>query len=238
MSLRLEVFDDQEWAARVTDRWAEFLRNAPASRMCLPTGETPVPVFAEAAQRIDFSAATVFMLDEFELPFGHLARCDSMLRRDFLDHLAALPAAIHVLNPAAPDPAAECRRYESIVEVGGLDLTLLGLGGNGHLGLNEPGSTADAPTRVVRLAPSTIEAAARYGPDAEPETGLTLGIRPILASREIWLLVTGAHKAEILARMLNGPIGPDLPASYLRAHPNTVVFADRAAAGSLASRSA
>ena len=235
MSLRLEIFDDDEWADQVVDRWATVMQDAPTARICLPTGDTPVPVYAEAARRIDLRAATVFMLDEFDLPFDHPARCYSMLRRDLLDHLAALPAAIHILNAAATDPDAECRRYESVVGVGGLDLTLLGLGGNGHLGLNEPGSTADARTRVVHLSPSTIEAAARYGPDAEPETGMTLGMRPILASHEIWLLVAGAHKAEILDRMLNGPIGPGLPASYLRDHPNAVVFADRSAAGSLAS---
>jgi glucosamine-6-phosphate deaminase len=234
VSPRLEVFDDEDWADRVVDRWATVMRDAPASRLCLPAGETPVPVYAGAARRIDFTAATVFALDEFDLPLGHLARCDSMLRRDFLDRLTTPPAAIHLMNPAAPDRDAECRRYESIVKVGGLDLTPLGLGGNGHLGLNEPGSMPDAPTRVVRLAPSTIEAAARYGPDAEPEIGMTLGMRPILASGAIWLLVAGAHKAEILHRTLNGPIGPDVPASYLRHHRNAVVLADRSAAGNLA----
>jgi glucosamine-6-phosphate deaminase len=233
VSIRLEVFDDPEWAARVANRWAEFMRNAPAPRMCLPTGDTPVPVYAAAAQKIDFSAATVFMLDEFDLPFGHLARCDSMLRRDFLDRLTELPAAVHVLNPAAPDPDEECYRFESTVRAGGLDLTMLGLGGNGHLGLNEPGTAADSPTRVVRLAPSTVEAAARYGSNADPEIGMTLGMRPILASDEIWLLVTGPHKARILDRTLNGPIGPDVPATYLRNHPSAVVFADRSAAGHL-----
>ncbi len=233
MSLRLEVFDDDEWADRVADRWATVMRDAPASRLCLPTGETPVPVYVEAARLIDFTAATVFMLDEFDLPAGHPARCDSTLRRDLLDHLAAPPAAVHTLNPAAPDPAAECRRYESLVHRQGLDLTLLGLGGNGHLGLNEPGSTADAPTRVVRLAPSTIEAAARYGPNAEPEAGMTLGMHSILASNEIWLLVSGAHKAEILVQTLSGPIGPNVPATYIRNHPNALVLADRSAAGLL-----
>ena len=190
-------------------------------------------MYPEAARSIDFSAATVFLLDEFDLPVGHPARCDAMLRRDFLAHLGAPPAATHSLDPTAPDSEAECRRFESIVDAGGLTLTLLGLGGNGHLGLNEPGTEADAPTRVVRLAPSTTRAAARYDPDAEPEAGMTLGMRPILASEEIWLLVTGAHKAAILGRTLNGPIGSEVPATYLRNHPNAVVLADRAAADQL-----
>jgi glucosamine-6-phosphate deaminase len=117
------------------------------------------------------------------------------------------------------------------VDSGGLDLTLLGLGGNGHIGLNEPGTTADSPTRVVRLAVSTKEAAGRYGSGQEPEWGMTLGMRSILDSQEIWLLVTGSHKTEILDQVLNGPIGPEVPASFLRTHPNIVVLADRSAAG-------
>lgn len=233
MNLRLEVFDDDEWADRVVERWSRVMGAAPAARICLPTGATPAPMYAEAARSIDFSAATVFLLDEFDLPVGNPARCDAMLHRDFLAHLGALPAATHALDPTAPDADAECRRFESIVDAGGLALTLLGLGGNGHLGLNEPGTRVDAPTRVVRLARSTTRAAARYDSNAEPEAGMTLGMRPILASDEIWLLVTGAHKAAILGRTLNGPIGSDVPATYLRNHPNAVVLADRSAADQL-----
>jgi glucosamine-6-phosphate deaminase len=112
-----------------------------------------------------------------------------------------------------------------------LDLTLLGLGGNGHLGLNEPGSLPGSATRVIDVAPSTAAGTHRYGTIEPPERGMTLGLRPILDSREIWLLVTGSHKAAILDRVLNGPVGPDVPATFLRDHPNTTVFADRSAAG-------
>ena len=230
MSIRLEVFDDDQWAARVAQRWATLIQRNPAARLCLPTGETPRPVYAVATSVMDLDAATVFILDEFDLPVGNSARCDAMLQRDFLDLLTRLPKHVHGFDTAAPDPDAECRRYASLVADGGLDLTLLGLGGNGHLGLNEPGTAADAPTRVARLASSTTRAAGRYGTGAEPTWGMTLGMRAILESDEVWLLVTGSHKAEILDRTLNGPIGSDVPATYLREHPNAVVFADRAAA--------
>jgi glucosamine-6-phosphate deaminase len=156
-----------------------------------------------------------------------------MLQRDFLAGLAQPPALLHTLDVEAPDLEEECGRYEGLVDGGGLDLTLLGLGGNGHVGLNEPGTTAQAGTRVVRLASATRAAAGRYGSDQEPEWGMTLGLRPILDSREIWLLVTGSSKARILERTLNGPIGPEVPASFLRTHTNAVVFADESAAAGL-----
>ncbi len=233
MSIRLEIIDDDRWAESVANRWAAYMEERPEARLCLPTGNTPRPVYALAGPSIDFSQATLFLLDEFGLPKGDPARCDAMLHRDLLAGLAQPPAFLHTLDVQAADLDEECRRFEDLTDDGGLDLTLLGLGGNGHVGLNEPGTTAQAPTGVVRLASATKSAADRYGADHEPEWGITLGLRPILDSREIWLLVTGSNKAEILRRMLNGPIGPDLPASYLRSHANTVVFADQSAAGTL-----
>ena len=233
MSIKIEVFPDADWAGLVMQRWAALIEERPAARLCLPTGETPRPLYTQAARSIDFGRATVFLLDEFGLPPGDPARCDAMLQRDFLAGLTRPPAFLHKLNAQAADLEEECRRFEDLVDDGGLDLTLLGLGGNGHVGLNEPGTEATAPTRVARLAPATRVAAGRYGSELQPEWGMTLGLRPILDSREIWLLVTGSNKAGILQRMLNEPIGPDVPASFLRSHPNAVVFADESAAGAM-----
>ena len=232
-SVEIEIYPDDGWVERVTARWVSFIESQSAARLCLPTGSTPKEVYERAAATIDLSRTEVFVLDEFGLPPGDPARCDEMLERDLLSRLSGRPAHVHALDPQALDLAEECKRFEQLVEAGGLDLTLLGLGGNGHLGLNEPGSTEDSPTRVAQLQASTIEAAGRYGSDSQPEWGMTLGLRQILSSREIWLLVTGDHKAEILERTLNGPIGPELPASYLRDHPNVVVFADQSAAAAL-----
>lgn len=228
--MEVEVFPTDEWGATVAARLAARAAQ-PGLRLCLPTGNTPRPAYAALATHpAALSETEVFLLDEFVLPPGHPARCDSMLRRDLLDLLDAAPAALHCLEVAAADREAETARYDALVRNGGLDLTLLGLGMNGHLGLNEPGSTADAPTRFVRLSEATMRSAAAYGGDATPEWGATLGLATVLASREIWLLVTGTHKAEILQRAVTGPIGPDLPATYLRQHPNAVVLADAAAA--------
>lgn len=201
-------------------------------RLCLPTGNTPVPAYAAfAEQGGSLSETTIFLLDEFGLPAGHPARCDSMIGRTLLDLLDHPPAVVHSLDPGAADLDAECRRYEAELAAGGCGLTLLGLGGNGHLGLNEPGSDRTSRTRRVELAPATVAHAAEYGSGEPPGWGLTMGIGTILDSNEIWLLVTGAHKAAILDRVVHGPISSAVPASFLRTHPNVTVLADEAAAG-------
>jgi len=170
---------------------------------------------------------TVFLLDEFGgLPPGDPGLCASMIRRHLLDRLGEEPT-VHVPATDPPNPEG----YEALVDDGGLDLAILGLGANGHVGMNEPGSTPDTPTRVVELAPTTSEHAEEYGATETPTWGVTLGLRPLLEAGEVWLLVTGAHKREILNAALHGPIAPEVPASFLRRHPSFKVFADASAAG-------
>lgn len=232
-NIEIEIYPDDQWVDRVTSRWAAFMEKEPAARLCLPTGSTPQAIYERAASTIDFARTEVFVLDEFGLPPGDPARCDEMLDRDLLSRMSRRPLNVHTLNPQAPDMTEECRRFATLVEAGGLDLTVLGLGRNGHVGLNEPGSAANSPTRVVQLRGSTIEDAGRYGSDVSPTWGVTLGLRQILASREIWLLVIGRHKAGILQRTLTEPIGRQLPATFLRRHPRTTVLADESAASLL-----
>jgi 6-phosphogluconolactonase/glucosamine-6-phosphate isomerase/deaminase len=233
LTVRLEVVADPDWAEVVASEWNARLTVNPTLRMCLPTGATPRSVYSLAASRADFSRSTVFLLDEFGLPPGDPGRCDEMLRRDLLALLATPPATVEGLNPQAEDLDQECGRYEMLLAHGGLDLTMLGLGGNGHLGLNEPGSDAHSPTRVVELSESTAIGMDEYGATAETDWGMTVGMSRLLACREIWLLVTGQHKAEVLAGTLNDNVGPDLPASYLREAANVVVWADQSAASLL-----
>ena len=178
----------------------------------------------------NFGNSEVFVLDEFlGLPAGHAARCDVMMATDFVDLLDE-PPIVNAMDPAATDLDAEAARYAHDIGSVVVDLTMLGLGMNGHVALNEPGSTEKDGARVVDLHPSTI---ASMDADPVPTQGITLGLSDILASKEVWLLVTGAAKAEMLASALEGPIGPEVPASYLREHPNAVVFADEPAAGQL-----
>lgn len=222
----LRVFDPEEWPGRVAAEWAARLEAAPGLRMVVPAGETPRPVYQRlVADGGSWARATVFLLDEFVgLPVGHPQRCDTMLA-PYLERLGVSDPVR--LDPGTDDLEGECRRYRERVDDGGLDLVVLGLGGNGHVGLNEPPTSPASPTRVVDLAPDTIAAAARYGGANSPRAGLTLGLSEILAAREVWLLVTGSHKRSILEQVLEGPVDDDVPATHLRGHSGLTVWVDR-----------
>lgn len=233
----VEVVPAASFGAAVAARLAERLVALPSLVVCLPTGSTPLPVYealqGELARRaVTVAGATVVLLDEYlGLPRGHAARCDAVLRREVVDRLDPPPRFV-TFDVDGNDPKGACTAFDAaIAAAGGLDLVVLGLGANGHVGMNEPGSAPDAPTRVVELAASTREAALGHGADPAPTHGVTLGLAGIMAAREIWLLATGTHKRAILAAALDGPVTPDVPATLLREHPCLRVIADEAAAG-------
>jgi 6-phosphogluconolactonase/glucosamine-6-phosphate isomerase/deaminase len=234
----LRTLEAAAWADEVAAKFVDRLQSTPSLRVCLPTGATPIPVYDVLAARIErgdasFALATVILLDEWVgLPPGDPARCDTRLRAQLLDRLPVAPAAVHTIEVDAPDLEAAVARHAACSL--DLDLVVLGLGMNGHVGFNEPGSFPESPTRVVRLAASSRQAAmARYGAATVPTAGITLGMDRILAAREVWLLVTGERKAGILRRALRDPEGPDCPASYLRRHRGLTVFTDPEAAALL-----
>lgn len=208
----------------------------PALRLCLPSGNTPLPLYAalvDAVRRreLSFRHARIFALDEY----GGLApddpgRCVSMLRRHLIDHIDLPPERFHFLDTLQPDIDRACAEFEAVLNSpdadadaeqgtekreggekggGGLGLTLLGIGRNGHLGLNEPGSAADSPTRRVALHAQSTDAARSYVRGSQlPTWGATLGMRQILGSAEIWLLGSGPAKAAIIERLVKGVSGP------------------------------
>lgn len=234
MTLSLEVFADQAWAEKAADRFGRFVSSRSSPRLCLPTGVTVMPFYREVARRANLDNAIVFLLDEFGgLPEGDPGRCETMLKRYLIDLVEDEPELM-VPDVDAPDPEAEATRYQRKVEDGGLDLAILGLGGNGHVGMNEPGSGRHSATRVVSLAPSTSDHAQEaYGATRPPSWGMTVGLEQLLAAREVWILVTGGHKAGILKKTLTAPVGPDVPATFLREHPAATVLADESAAALL-----
>lgn len=238
--MRLEILPASTWADHVAMLLADRLEAQPRLVVCLPTGTTPRPVYERlpgvlAGRGVSAAAATVVLLDEYlGVPAGHPARCDSMLGRGLLDRLD--PAAAEVITfdvDGQVGAAASAAFDEAVTTAGGLDLVVLGLGRNGHIGMNEPGSALDAPTRVVQLAPSTREAARSYGVEPPPTHGVTLGMAAILATPEIWLLATGVAKADILTATIDGPLTSDVPASLLRHHPGLRVIVDEDAARSI-----
>jgi len=228
--------------ARAAELVAALLAARPAAVLALPVGATPRPVYAELRRRhragaLSFARATTFSLDEYvgiapddPRSFHHT------LRDELYDHVDLRPEHIHGPDGAAADLDAAAAGYEqAIAGTGGIDLALLGIGGNGHIAFNEPGSPFASRTRVVALAADTRAAAAASfgGAAAVPTHALTIGIATILAARQCILLAHGAGKAAIVALALEGPIAPEIPASALRLHTDATVILDAAAASRL-----
>lgn len=242
----LEILPAAAWVDRVADLLVERFRERPDLVVCLPTGSTPLPVYERLPGRlrdrgVALGRATIVLLDEYlGLPPDHSARCDRTLERTVLERLeppapAFVAFDVSSADPDAADPIDACAAFDrEIAARGGLDLVVLGLGRNGHVGMNEPGSAADAPTRVVELTSASRQAAIGYGVDPPPTHGVTLGMAGILDAREIWLLATGPEKADILADALDGPISKDIPASLLRSHARLRVIVDERAAVGMA----
>ncbi|MFP4552655.1 MAG: 6-phosphogluconolactonase [Actinomycetota bacterium] len=229
MTYTVRSVPDEEWAAIVAAHFHE--RVAPGMRICLPTGNTTTPFYAEVARHTSLEGVEVFLLDEFGgLPDDDPGRCMSMLTRDLLSRVEGKPR-VHAPDVDASDPEHAADRYGDLITEGGLDLALVGLGANGHIGMNEPGATVDLATRVVQLEPSTTKHAAEYGATTPPTWGITVGMAELMEAGEVWVLVTGDHKADILNRMIHGKVDSDIPATYLTEHTNCTVFADRSALG-------
>ena len=221
---------------------ADLLAAKPDAVLALPAGGTPRPVYADLArrqraQRLSFARAIAFTLDEYA---GVAADDPASFRRYLNDELhrhVDLPRAqAHALDAQAADLDAECARYErAIAAAGGLDLCLLGIGGNGHVAFNEPGSAFDSRTRVVDLAAETrAAAAASFGARPVPAHALTIGVATILSARRCVLLAYGGAKADVVARAIQETPSPALPASALQLHPDATFILDNAAAARLA----
>jgi glucosamine-6-phosphate deaminase len=246
--MKIRIADSADQAARSLARdIARRVAANPRLVLGLPTGRTPLRLYRELAAlyragRIDFSKATTFNLDEFAgLAAGDPRSYRGFMQRHLFDHVNLDPCRIHFLNGGAGDWAGECARYErAIRRHGGIDLQLLGVGANGHIGFNEPAPALTAATHRARLTTATRRAnAAWFGGRVRtvPRYALSMGMATILHGRRIVLLATGSGKARSVARMIDGPISPRLPASFLQLHPAVEVWLDRTAARSLTGRS-
>jgi glucosamine-6-phosphate deaminase len=240
--MRLRVFPSAEVAARALARdIVRAIRSDPGLVLGLPTGRTPLPLYGELARAhragdADFSRVTTFNLDEFAgITPADPRSYRSYMQRHLFDHINASRRRTHFLNGAAADLDAECRRYErAIRRAGGIDILVLGLGTNGHVGFNEPAAALVARTHRARLmAPTRRANAALFdGRLADvPREGLSMGIGTILSARRIVLVATGRAKAACVQRTVEGPVTPRLPASFLQLHANVEVWVDRAGAG-------
>lgn len=241
--MKIRIFDTPEQAAAaVASRLADAVRERPALVLGLPTGRTPVAAYADlrrlhAAGAADFSRATTFNLDEFAgIPASHPGSFRTFMERHLFSGINLPAARIHFLDGVAGDLDAECGRYEAAIDAaGGIDLQVLGIGSNGHIGFNEPGDALAARTHRVELAESTRrDNAALFGDVAHvPREALSMGMGTILKASALVLLATGARKAPCVERMVHGPVTTSLPASFLQLHRRVDVFLDREAAREL-----
>ena len=227
-------------AAALATRVLNAIVAKPGLVLGLPTGRTPMALYRELRERddVDWSGVRTFNLDEFVgLTADHPGSYRAFMQAQLFDHVSIDPANIGMLNGRAADLKAECRRYDAaIAAAGGIDLQILGIGANGHIGFNEPAEGLCAHTHIADLEQQSRQAnAQRFGGDwtAVPERALSMGMATILGAREIVLMATGAEKADAVFGLIEGLITPRLPASFLQLHPNVTVMLDEAASARL-----
>jgi len=240
--VRARVFPDYEaMSAAAADAVAQSLEASPSAVFMLPTGITPLGMYRRLVEMhrsegLSFAEATFFNLDEYlGLAPDHAASYHVYMKENFYGLIDADVARIFVPGGTAPDPEAECERYEAaIAEAGGIDVGVLGIGRNGHIGFNEPGAPFDSRTRVVQLSESTRKVnAGDFEADRAPERAITVGMATIFESREVLLLASGTNKAGAIAAALEGEVSESVPASMLKRHPNARLFLDEDAASAL-----
>lgn len=204
----------------------------------LATGSTPIGTYKELIrfhleEELDFSNVTTVNLDEYYgLSPEHEQSYRYFMRQNLFDHINIPPENTHIPDGLTRDVARTCAEYDSMVSsLGGTDIQLLGIGDNGHIAFNEPHSFFFAQTHLVDLDEDTIKANARFfASEADvPRQAITMGMRSIFSAKLILLLASGPNKASAIARMIKGPIDPQLPASILQLHPNVVVIAEKEA---------
>ncbi|HZG54985.1 glucosamine-6-phosphate deaminase [Paenibacillus sp.] len=212
-----------------------LVQTKPNAVLGLATGSTPIGIYREIIRTfrkgmVSYKQVTTFNLDEYVgLEPSHPQSYANYMREHLFDHIDASPDRLHIPNGAAADPAAECARYDALLDgCGQIDLQLLGLGHNGHIGFNEPDHSLVRGTHVVALREQTREANARFfdSIDGVPTHAITMGVGTILKAKTILLVVKGADKAEIVHRALTGEITTEIPASLLQTHPHLVVLLD------------
>ena len=233
-----KVRDYEEMSRKAAAVIAAQIITKPDSVLGLATGSTPIGTYknlvaAYKSGDLDFSQIKSANLDEYRgLTRDNDQSYYYFMNHNLFQHVNIDPANTNIPDGTNSDAAAECARYEKVIEdLGGVDLQLLGLGHDGHIGFNEPCDRFDKTTHCVDLTEMTIEANKRFfaSIDDVPRQAYTMGCGTIMKARKILILVSGADKADILYQVVNGPVTPQVPASILQFHPDVILIADKAA---------
>jgi glucosamine-6-phosphate deaminase len=224
-------------AARIV---SASIRKNPAVRLGLPAGETPLGMYTELVrlhreENLDFSQVITFNLDEYVgVAPGDPRSYHYFMYTNFFGQVNLSESNIHIPDGTASDLECYCQSYEECIRAaGGIDLQILGIGTDGHIGFNEPTSSLASRTRVKTLTKTTIQKNRQFFTDDLPECAITMGIGTILDARQILLLASGVEKAPAVAHTLEGPITASVPASALQLHADVTVLIDEGAAGEL-----
>ncbi len=230
--------DYRGMSRRVASIIAAQVMQKPDCVLGLATGSTPVGAYEQLVQwhkagDLSFAQVHSVNLDEYlGLTGDHDQSYRYFMQKNLFDHIDICPENTNVPSGTATDAAAESARYEKLMEdLGGIDLQLLGMGHNGHIGFNEPAADFPVTTHVVDLTESTIQANARFFASADevPRQAMTMGIGSIMKAKKILVAVSGEGKADIVYRAFCGPVTPEVPASVLQLHPDVILVGDRAA---------
>jgi glucosamine-6-phosphate deaminase len=237
MTLKLiETNSYEELSQQAAFKIISLIKDNPKLNLGLATGSTPTGVYKKLIEdhqenKTTYKDINTFNLDEYigiskkDPNSYHYFMCENLF-----DHIDIPLEQTHIPDGTAKELEEECRRYEHFIqEHGGIDLQILGIGQNGHIGFNEPGTSFYSKTHIINLAESTRKANSRFFESLEdvPTQAVTMGIASIMESKEILLLVSGASKAEALARLINGDVSEQFPASILKNHQNVTIFADK-----------
>ena len=214
----------------------------PNSVLGLATGSTPIGMYKQLViwyekGDLDFAQIKTVNLDEYVgLEPTHEQSYRYFMQNNLFDHVNINPANTNVPDGLAADPQAECDWYNQVIrKLGGIDIQVLGMGHNGHIGFNEPGNAFELETHVVDLSERTIQANARFFASADevPRQAMTMGIKSIMMAKKILMLVSGEDKAEAVWKAFAGPVTPQVPASILQLHPYVTLVGDKAALSKL-----
>lgn len=237
--------DYDELSKRAAGIIADAIKNKPNLVLGLATGGTPMGCYQELIRMhreegLSFSGVVTFNLDEYiGLPPTHPQSYRYFMDENLFRHVNIKMENTYVPDGLSEDPQRTCKEFEELIKrAGGIDLQLLGIGANGHIAFNEPGSPFDSRTRVVNLSERTIKDNARFfkSIDEVPRQALSMGMETLMEVRKIILLASGAGKADAVAKSVEVPITTDVPASILQSHPDCTFILDEAAASKLSSK--
>lgn len=243
--MELKIYKDYEaLSAQAADEIISLVKNKPDAVLCLASGDTPRLTCTLAVERaieenIDFSNCTFIGLDEWVgVPLDNEGSCHYFFQKHFLQPLSIKPAQIHLFNALSTDFKTECATMDAVVATkGGIDLMIVGIGMNGHIGFNEPGVSFDLFSHTIDLADITLTVGQKYFKNNIPlGKGITLGLKHLMQTKKVLLIANGVKKAEVIKRTIEGTVNNNFPATIMQTHPNGIIMTDSEAASLLSKK--